>query len=95
MAAAEFCRKGIVAKSCPDAVNFIGRNADADAGAANEDASVKGTVGNSFGNFFGNVGIVAAIAAQGAVVGKFNAFFFQIFFDVFLQFKSAVIGAKY
>lgn len=56
VATAEFCRKGIVAERCPDAVNLIGSNADTDAGAAKEDAPVKSTVGNRFRYFLATSG---------------------------------------
>ena len=75
VAAAVFCREAVVAESGPDAVDFVGSNADADTCAADEDAPVESAVSDGFSDFLGNVRIIAAFARQGAVIGEFNALF--------------------
>ena len=70
VAAAVFCREAVVAESGPDAVDFVGSNADADTCAADEDAPVESAVSDGFSDFLGNVRIIAAFARQGAVIGE-------------------------
>ena len=90
--AASFGTKGVVHKGSAYARYLVGSNANADAGATNEDTAVTFAACNGFGSRFGDEWIVARIVAVGAKVYDLVAQFFVVCFDSAFEIKAAVVG---
>ena len=71
----------------------VGGDAHADAGPADEDAAVVGTVSNAACDFIGVVGIIAGILGHGTHVGHFMAPCLEEFYYGFLEVDSGVVRA--
>jgi hypothetical protein len=60
--------EGVVAHSGANARHFVGRDAHANAVAADQDASLEVTLGHRFGHGPGEVGIVGRLSVVGSKV---------------------------
>ncbi len=88
------CRIGVVAHAGADAGNLVGRHADTDARAADQNAPLGHALLDGVSNLFGKVRIIVGlIAVVGAQIDDLMSLPGQVGADIFLQWESGVVGA--
>ena len=84
---------GVVTEAGADAVDFVGGDGGADAGAADKDAAVGFAALDGVADFAGEVRIIVGLGAiVGAEVDYDVALFFEVANDCFVKRIAAVIG---
>lgn len=88
-------REHIIAECATDALDFVGSNGNANAGAAEHNATVGIATYDITANLFGNIRVINRIGTEGANIFYLNiAVFLQNHLDFFFELDSAVIAAN-
>src|SRR5260370_29188128 len=93
MSAAHFRGDTVVTGRGSNAVNFIGGDAHADAGAANQDTAIDALFSDGLGDLDGEIGIIHAFRSVGAEVQSLVAELFEEKHDSLLGLKSSMVAA--
>ncbi len=83
---------GVGAKGTTNASYLVGRDGNANATGANDDALFAGAVGHSFSGGLAKDGVVTAVCVGTATVQNLMALAFQIGLNLFLVGESAVVA---
>jgi len=86
--------EGVVTQGSPDATDLVGGHAHADAGAADQDATVHRPVHHGLCDLPAVIGIVHGIGAAGAIVHDLYVVdLLEEIQEVFLELPAAVVSA--